>query len=192
VTRIHPIVTTPHTPVPDLETAWRQFGDRLRVWLERRVRQPADAEDVLQQVFLKMAAAPPIDVPVERLGAWLFRVARNALIDFRRRAQVRNTEPLDPEAPSHEEAAPGKRSLVRCLEPMLQTLPAPYAAAVREADLLGRTQVEIASELGLSHSALKSRVQRGRKMLHDNLVSCCRPDEDLNCDGCDDDAPCAP
>lgn len=176
--------------VPELEAAWRRFGDHLRRWLERRVRQPADAEDVLQQVFLKMAASPPTGVPEERLGAWLFRVARNALADARRRASVRDAESLTHVGPVERSEASSPRSLTACLEPMLRTLPEEYAAAVREADLRGRSQRELAVELGLTYSALKSRVQRGRRMLRDHLVACCRPDEDLDCGGCDPDAPC--
>lgn len=183
-------MTTPHPTVPELEAAWLRFGDRLRAWLERRLPQAADAEDVLQQVFLKMAASPPKDVPEDRLGAWLFRVARNALVDARRRATVRSAESLSTDPVDTDEPA-ARKSLTRCLEPMLKTLPTSYADAVREADLRGRSQRELAADLGLSHSAVKSRVQRGRRMLHDNLIACCRPDDDLNCGGCDDDAPCA-
>jgi RNA polymerase sigma-70 factor (ECF subfamily) len=185
-------MTTSHTPVPDLEAAWSRFGDQLRRWLERRVRQPADAEDVLQQVFLKMAASPPTGVPEEQIGAWLFRVARNALVDAGRRARVRSADSLAAAEPAANEEPAARRSITRCLEPMLGTLPEPYAVAVREADFQGRSQRELAAELGLTYSALKSRVQRGRRMLRDNLVACCRPDEDLNCGGCEEDAPCAP
>ena len=183
---------TSHGTVPDLEAAWLRFGDRLRRWLERRMPQAADAEDVLQQVFLKMATAPPKDVPEGRIAAWLFRVARNALVDARRRAQVRTAESLSAADASDRHEASSQGTLARCLEPMLETLPEKYASAVRETDLRGRSQRDLAAELGLSYSALKSRVQRGRKMLHDHLIACCRPDDDLDCGGCDDDAPCAP
>lgn len=185
-------MATSRPPVPDLEAAWSRFGDQLRRWLERRVRQPADAEDVLQQVFLKMAASPPLDVPDEKIGAWLFRVARNALVDAGRKARVRRADALVAIETEAREDPTSRKGLTRCLEPMLKTLPETYAIAVRETDLHGRSQRELAAELGLSYSALKSRVQRGRRMLRDNLVACCRPDEDLNCSGCDEDAPCAP
>jgi hypothetical protein len=67
---------------------------------------------------------------------------------------------------------------------MLKTLPEHYAVAVREADLEGRPQRELAEELGLSYSAMKSRVQRGRRLLHANLVAACerRMEELANAD----------
>ena len=173
----------------DLDAAWSRFSDQLRRWLERRLPQAADAEDVLQQVFLKLAQHPPTNVPEERIGAWLFRVARNALIDARRRAGVRRTDTLDDDA-LREEEQEERRSISRCLEPMLHTLPQDYAEAVRGADFERRTQKRLAEEAGVSLSAMKSRVQRGRAMLRDNLVACCNPDDDLNCRGCEPDAPC--
>ena len=172
----------------DLEASWREFGSRLRAWLQRRVRQPADADDLLQDVFLRLAQSPPTTIDGERIGAWLYRVARNALIDFRRRQHVRRAEALDDSAtPDAEEPGAGG-SIARCLEPMLRTLPERYERAVRAADLEGRSQKELAQEQGLSYSALKSRVQRGRAMLRDTLVACCQPDEDLDCEGCEPDA----
>jgi RNA polymerase sigma-70 factor (ECF subfamily) len=72
---------------------------------------------------------------------------------------------------------------------MLGTLPAPYAEALRAADLEGRSQLDLARSLGLSHSAVKSRVQRARAMLRENLIACCgSSDGDLDCGTCGDDA----
>jgi RNA polymerase sigma-70 factor (ECF subfamily) len=180
---------TDASSVHDLDAAWARFHEQLQRWLVRRLPQAADAEDVLQQVFMKLAEKPPADVPEERIGAWLFRVARNSLVDARRRAGVRHTDRLEV-SQFAEEQQQGVGSLSRCLEPMLRTLPPDQAAAVREADLNRRGQRELADEAGISLSAMKSRVQRGRARLRENLLACCRPDEDLNCSGCEDDAPC--
>ena len=130
-------MTTPHPTVPELEAAWLRFGDRLRAWLERRLPQAADAEDVLQQVFLKMAASPPKDVPEDRLGAWLFRVARNALVDARRRATVRSAESLSTDPVDTDEPA-ARKSLTRCLEPMLKTWEAMHRSCPESWDPLIR------------------------------------------------------
>ncbi len=175
---------------PTLEEAWHRFGDGLRHWIARRLPKEADADDILQQVFLTMAASPPHEVPAERLGAWLYRVARNALVDQTRRERVRATKPLEPETTPHPDEEPVRRSLTRCLEPMLATLPPDNAEALRRVEFEGRSQKAVAAELGLSYSAMKSRVQRGRRLLRDNVEACCRPDEDLNCGGCEPEAPC--
>ena len=81
-------------------------------------------------------------------------------------------------------------ALTRCLAPMIAALPAPYAEAVRRSDLDGETQRALADELGVSHSAIKSRVQRGRRMLRERLVACCNPIDGDGMD-CAPDEPCS-
>ncbi len=178
------------SPPFDATTAWTEFGDRLRTWLERRVAQPADAEDLTQQVFLRLAAKPPAVETNESLGAWLWRVARNALVDHYRRRALRRVDTLDDDVPAEQGEAP-HASLVRCLRPMLRGLPPIYGAAVLEADLEGRRHADLAAEAGVSVSAMKSRVQRGRRMLHNLLRDCCGVttegefDGEMDCGGCD-------
>ncbi len=174
----------------DIDDAWRRFSDGLRAYLARRVRQPADADDLLQQVFLKVAASPPDDVPEERFGAWLRRVARNVLVDASRRARVRKTDALSPDAAADEDHEAEWTGLTRCLAPMVAALPAPYADAVRRSDLDGESQRALAVELGVSHSAIKSRVQRGRRMLRERIVACCDPIDGDGMD-CAPDEPCS-
>ncbi len=66
-------------------------GARLRAFIRRRVADPADAEDILQDVFHELVEAARLLQPIEQVGAWLFRVARNRIIDrFRRRGSERN------------------------------------------------------------------------------------------------------
>jgi len=178
-------------PAPlDLETAWQRFSDALRSFLGRRMRRPEDAEDVLQQVFLKLASAPPGDLPDERLGAWLYRVARNAAVDAHRREHVRATESLAPDAASEAPDEDTLAALAGCLEPMLRTLPETYAEALREVDLAGRKPRDLAAELGLSHSAIKSRVQRGRALLRERFLACCGPVDEADPCVCEDPDPC--
>ena len=66
-----------------------------------------------------------------------------------------------------------RHELSRCLEPFLRQLPKTYREAVEAVDLKGQSQKVLAEEWGLSHSAVKSRVQRGRKMLKELFHACC-------------------
>ena len=84
--------------------------------------------------------------------------------------------------PDHEpsDAGPNQatRELARCLQPMIEQLPATYRDALIAVDLDGRTQHDAAAELGLSTSGMKSRVQRGRRQLRGLLTDCCTVDVD--------------
>src|SRR3989454_12241119 len=77
-------------------------GSRLRNFIRRRVPDPRDAEDILQEVFYELAEANRLLMPIEHVTAWLFRVARNRIIDLFRKHEP---ERLAEVASSDEEDA---------------------------------------------------------------------------------------
>jgi RNA polymerase sigma-70 factor (ECF subfamily) len=202
---------TGDTARPDTQVIWQEFGDRLRAFIVRRVRSEADADDILQDVFLRIHQHAAGVHRTDRLMSWLFQVTRNAIVDYYR-APVRREQPeslagvpvLDRaeavmSATELEDDSEGVREeLARCLQPMLGQLSPLYREAVALVDLSGVTQTEAAARLGLSVSGMKSRVQRGRRALKETLVECCpvrvdtvgrivdyrRPDS--TCSQCDD------
>src|SRR5829696_6636785 len=84
------------------ETVEREQS-RLKRFIRRRVPDPSDAEDVLQEVFYELAEANRLLMPIEHVGGWLFRVARNRIIDlFRKKTPVRLGD-LTPPAAGEEQ-----------------------------------------------------------------------------------------
>ena len=81
-------------------------------------------------------------------------------------------------ASSHARPNDATRQLARCLQPLIEQLPAKYRDALVAVDLDGRAHHEVAAELGMSTSGMKSRVQRGRRQLGDLLSACCRVEVD--------------
>ena len=132
------------------------------------------ADDVLQNVFLKMHTGLVALKDEARLQSWLYQIARNAIIDY-----FRSQKPLV-ELPDHipqYETDPGEiitQELSDCLRPMIQLLPEKYREAVMLSELRGLTQKEVAKVQGTSLSGAKSRVQRGRVLLKNMLSECCR------------------
>lgn len=157
---------------------WTDYASQIRKFLAKRVPCPEDAEDLLQDVLLKTHRHLQNHPAPERMPAWLFQVTRNTLTDYYR---TRSTTPnrLDisecmdiPEEPPDAQARV-HRELSRCLEPFLWKLPDQYRAAINAVDLSGMSQKDLAQSLGVSHSAVKSRVQRGRRMLGKLFRACC-------------------
>ena len=113
------------------------------------------------------------------VSAWIHQIARNAITDHYRRAVVRREQPsgvelegrlpTTPESPSSE----NRSELAACLRPLVQRLASPYREAITLTELEGLTQVAAATQMGISTSGMKSRVQRARAQLRDMLVSCC-------------------
>lgn len=163
------------------QVPWPELASRLRPFIAARVRSVADAQDVEQEVLLRMHRALPDLEDEDRLVAWMYRIARNAIIDHQR-AQRRATEPLDddvahdladasPAADQAEESASSELS--RYLGYFVALLPTLYRQAITLTEIEGRSQREAAEMLGISTSTMKSRVQRGRAKLLKMLDQCC-------------------
>lgn len=161
--------------------SWRTLDAELRPFVARRVR-PEDVDDVVQDVFLRLWKGVGALRQRDRLGPWVYQVARSAIGDHHR-ASARRPVVLAEDVAIEEAAAPvpvppagpdePAALLVAAIEPFVDSLPEPYREALRLTELGGMTQREAAALLGLSHSGMKSRVQRGRRMLREALEACC-------------------
>lgn len=171
-TMTEPPTTPPATPAQ----VWRDWQAALRRYVARRVRQPADADDVLHEIFLKIEARLAQLREPGRLAAWLYRIADHAIADHYR--SQRPWEALPEDLPHPETVADATAALAACLRPMIETLPATYRQAVLWSEIDGLPQREVAERLGISLSGAKSRVQRGRERLRAIVLDCCHVEPD--------------
>jgi RNA polymerase sigma-70 factor, ECF subfamily len=151
------------------------FLSRLRAFIRRRVGSDADADDLMQDVLAKLVERRG-EVSEEGAPAWLYTVARRAIVDrYRARAAGGGAERrgLPAVAEVVEEDAGAARELALCLEPMLERLDPAERELLRRVDMEGMSQAEIARELGVSVSTVKSRTQRARAKLLGVLSECC-------------------
>ena len=153
------------------EEVWEEFSDRLRSFIRARVASDADADDLLSDVFMKVHTRIDGLHDDERIASWLYRITRNTVIDHYRRRRE-NTDLLDLPGPEMSERD-AEQTIAGDLRGMVDDLPDKYRQALLLTEFEGLTQVEMADELGLSVSGAKSRVQRARGMLRDELLACC-------------------
>ena len=143
---------------------------RLRNFIRKHVPDEADAEDILQETFYELVEAYRLMKPIEHAGAWLFRVARNRIIDlFRRRKPQQltpqtqspdesfNWEDLLPSPDAGPEATYARGVLVEQLEAALEELPEDLRQVFIAHEFEGRGFRELAAETGLSENTLRSR-----------------------------------
>ena len=167
-----------------VEEVWHELHDRLLGFISRR-RRPEDAEDILQEVMLRIHRHGGDLEEVDRVTSWVYRITSNAIADHYRRPARRELpsgEATDiPEpvatAPPADRAEPDtaevRAELSGCLRPFTARLPESYREAIELTEFQGISQVEAAGRLGLSVSGMKTRVQRGRGQLKDLLLDCC-------------------
>lgn len=156
---------------------WAETLARLRGFVAARVGDPEIAADITQDILVRTIASGALD-RVDNISAWLYRSARNAVIDHHRTRRTFDQD-LDPERwpePDTSDDLPNDatRELARCLQPMMGTLHPTARDALTRVDLDGQTHRQAADQLGISVSGMKSRVQRARRDLKERLTSCCQ------------------
>jgi len=161
---------------------------RLRNFIRRRVPDPRDAEDILQDVFYKLVEANRLLMPIEHVTGWLFRVARNRIIDlFREKkpqsfsdtavargddeGELLQLEDLLPSRDAGPEALYARNVLLEELELALDELPEEQRDVFVAHELQGRSFKEIAAETGVSVNTLLSRKRYAVLHLRERLRS---------------------
>jgi RNA polymerase sigma-70 factor (ECF subfamily) len=162
--------------IPDSELA--RLRSALYAFVRRRVRNEADAEDIVQRSLLKLEQHRNRLRDATLIDGWTFRTARNAVIDYYRARARRVMVPLDSDADTaavatDRSSASAAGALEVCVRPLIDTLPAADQSALRLIDLEGQAQTDTARTLGLSVSGMKSRVQRARHRLRAAMDTCC-------------------
>jgi RNA polymerase sigma-70 factor (ECF subfamily) len=163
-----------HALDPEDEARWRTLADEVRRYVRRRVADADTAEDLAQDVFVKLAQHLRDGSVAGPLHAWLLRTARTTIVDhYRRQAPtVAPTDDLVGDEPSPDALGDAAPLLASCRN-FVQALPPEQRDALLQTEYEGRTQSELAATLGLPASTVKSRVQRGRKRLERALLDCC-------------------
>jgi RNA polymerase sigma-70 factor, ECF subfamily len=152
--------------------AWIQHETELRNYLRGQVYGDALAADLLQDTFLTALSQGGRFCQIDNVRAWLFRVAKNRLIDFRRtHKKFIDTPENQAQTQERTESVAG---LAQCLPRALAELSEQDAEIIRRCDLEGMTQTEYANHKGISVEGAKSRVQRARKRLKQHLQTVCQ------------------
>jgi RNA polymerase sigma factor (sigma-70 family) len=169
-----------------ISEAVEQQGFRLRNFIRRRVSDPADVEDILQEVFFELVEAYRLMKPIEIAGAWLFQVARNRIIDrFRKKkpepladmtlpsdeGEMLSVEEFLPSADAGPEAAYIGTVLIEELEAALDELPDEQRQVFIAHEIEGRSFKDLAAESGVSINTLLSRKRYAVLFLRTRLQS---------------------
>ena len=162
-------MTEPKRPISEI---FAEEGARLRDFIRRRVPDPSDAEDIVQEVFYELVEANHLLMPIEHITGWLFRVARNRITDlFRKKkpesfsdaavegeeGELLHFEDLLPSPEAGPEALYARSVLLDELELALDELPEEQREVFVAHELDGRSFKEMAAETGVSVNTLLSR-----------------------------------
>ena len=179
-----------------IEQIWKEYHTGLHSFIQSRVRDESIADDILQKVFIRIHSRIDTLKNSRKMQSWIYQITRNTLIDHYRSHRTMEEIPESLEAPEMDLGDKTRQEIEGCFLPMIQSLPEHYRETLLLSEIEGLTQKEVAKKQGISISGAKARIQRGRSMLKDMLLECCRFEFDhlgnvtdyeekgVCCDGC--------
>ena len=168
-----------------ISEAIKRERDKLRNFIRRRVPDPGDAEDILQDVFYKLVEANRLLMPIDHVTGWLFRVTRNRIADLFRKRRTENIgttdvvndndellrlEDLLPSPDAGPDAIYARNLILDELEMAIDELPEEQREVFVAHELEGRSFKQIAAETGVSLNTLLSRKRYAVLHLRERLA----------------------
>lgn len=153
-----------------------QFHQALLSFIRSKIRSKEDAEDILQNIFMKISSHLDKLSDGEKLKSWIYTITRNAIIDYYRSKANRKNATLDEhleESIPEEEVSDPTMGLDQCMHGMIGLLPEEYRDIIIDSELKGIKQKDLAEKYGMAYPSMRSRVQRGRERLKQLFYNCC-------------------
>ncbi len=170
----------------NLEQIWQDIHDPLKAFILKKVNEPTEADDIIQDTFVKMRMNIEKLQDYSKINSWIYQIARNNINDYFRNknkfsdktsGSLSSLELITEEDDDMKTLLQTKRFSDYTLS-VINQLPEKYREAIYLADIEGISQVELAKKLNISVSGAKSRVQRGRQKIKEIVLKCC----DINAD----------
>lgn len=149
---------------------WKTYHQDIKLFLLSRIKNEEVVNDVLQDTFIKIHTKLDSLQDDKKIKSWVFAIARNTLLDYFKTSKL-STELKEYNFQIEEELQ--KHDETDCLYGIIKRLPKKYRDPLFLADIKGKKQAEVASQLKLPIPTAKSRIQRARKLIAQGYMECC-------------------
>ena len=159
----------------DVKTIWNEFRIELLRYIRSKVHDYHTAEDILQEVFIKIHKNLDKLGNYRRLKPWLYTITQNTIIDYyrKKREDTIQIEAVYNISKPEDESDSIKDSVLNCMQSFVNALPEPYKEELQLFEFEGLKHKEIADKLSISVSSSKTLLQRGRGKLKSLMTECC-------------------
>ena len=160
----------------DIEVIWQEYRSSLTRFLQSRISNSADVEDLLQEILIKSFTGLKSLKNTHSFKSWIFQIAHNVIVDYYRK-KGQSHELLEAglwEEQENDSDNSIHKQLSSCVIPFIQSLPQEHADLLMAIDIRGEKQKSLAEKKGISYSTLKSRVQKSRQLLKGVFDRCCQ------------------
>jgi RNA polymerase sigma-70 factor, ECF subfamily len=160
----------------ELAAVYTQYHQVLFSFIKSKVNNYQDAEDILQNVFIKVSTGIDDLNRKEKLQSWIYAIARNSIIDYYRTNTAKKnlvSEEDITDSFTDEEYVDTTKGLDCCLIDFVNQLPEEYRGIIIDVEMRGVKQKDLVEKYNLAYPSIRSRVQRGREKLKQILLACC-------------------
>jgi RNA polymerase sigma-70 factor (ECF subfamily) len=157
----------------NLEDIWKLMEDRLKSFIRSRISDEMAAEDILQEVFIKIHSNIDTLRDDSKIQSWIFQVTRNLMNDYFRSIKKTDRHLPIPEEVEEDNSSDLMTETLKDMVMMMDELSPEDCEALCLTELGGMSQKDYAKKTGISYSGAKSRVQRAKIKLKDLLMKCC-------------------
>ncbi|AFY37881.1 RNA polymerase, sigma subunit, SigZ [[Leptolyngbya] sp. PCC 7376] len=156
----------------NIESIWDEYRADIKAFLYSRVSNADDADDLLQDVWIKASKKIHTLQSEKSIKPWLFQITNRVIIDYyRHKNKGQQLHPNDLVA--HNDVPDIIQLLTPCLEPFIRDLPEDVAEPLRVVDIQGQSQKDYARDMNTNYSTVKSRIQKSRRQLRQLFEDCC-------------------
>ena len=160
----------------ELASIYTQLHQVIFGFVKNKVSNHQDAEDIVQNVFIKVATGVNDLNGQEKLQSWIYAIARNSIIDYYRSSSNKKSISFEEDIAGNftdEEYNDTTKGLDCCLIDFVNQLPEDYRDIIIDVEMRGIKQKDLAEKYNLAYPTIRSRVQRGREKLKQILLDCC-------------------
>ncbi|PKM58254.1 MAG: RNA polymerase sigma factor SigZ [Firmicutes bacterium HGW-Firmicutes-3] len=165
----------------EMDVIWNKFRYELLSFIKAKVNDQHEAEDILQEVFIRIYKNIEQLEDESKLKSWLYKITNNAIIDYYRKRKKTEVqiELLENVLRYEEEIVTMNDEISTCLKLFLSDLPEKYKVPLEMYEFKEMKHKEISKELDISLSGSKTRIQRAREKLKEALIGCCKIEFDV-------------
>ncbi|WP_010518608.1 sigma-70 family RNA polymerase sigma factor [Croceivirga radicis] len=156
----------------EINTIWIDLNEELYKFILGKIKDEQTSKDIHQEVFLKIQTKIHQLKHTSKLTSWVYQITRNSIVDHFRRVKNNNVSINDLEIPEIDTNNFDYSNLTNCINQKIENLSSQHKEAIILTSFKNFSQKELSEHLKLSYSGAKSRVQKAREVLKENILDC--------------------